>query len=357
MSCVVTHYRSSRAFGGVERYIISLCKGMASRSIVPTLIYSPDSPLVAIPELQEYARRAISLRGDFNVAAPFITASILRAFRAQILHIHDGNSAFWPAVGGRIAGVVTVATVHSVSSITQFRPAHHLIAVCEDVRRHCMAQGVAASRITTVCNGVDLAHYQPCERAEARKRFALSDETVFLFIGRLVRDKGIHLLLEAFNAVWQTHPHSRLLILGDGPDFARITERNAALGMTAAVSLLGFMPDVRPALAAADCLVLPSETEGLNLTILEAMAMSRAVIATDCGGTREAVLDKRTGLLIPINDGEALESAMRQMLHSHAFCDEAGLAGHARVTQCFSLADQLNGIVAIYEQLLQRPCT
>jgi glycosyltransferase involved in cell wall biosynthesis len=161
----------------------------------------------------------------------------------------------------------------------------------------------------------------------------------FLFVGRLIGDKGIREFVNAARLVGAAHPDARFQVAGS-PDTnptaisARELEAWEAEGH---VTFHGEVEDVRPLLAESHVLVLPSYGEGMPRSVLEAMAMARPVIATDVPGCRDAVEDGRTGYLVPPRDPGSLATAMRRALESPNELESMGRAGRARAEALFDV--------------------
>ena len=178
-------------------------------------------------------------------------------------------------------------------------------------------------------SGVDLAHYpaQPLP----------SGPPVFLFLGRLLRDKGIAEYLAAARIVRAAHPAARCQIAGWlDPNPQSLTQHELdAVVADGTVEYLGATHDVRPHLTAAHVLVLPSYREGTPRAVLEAMSMNRAVITTDAPGCRETVVDGDSGLLVPVRDAAALAAAMVRLAGSPALIARLAAAGRARAVALY----------------------
>ena len=156
-------------------------------------------------------------------------------------------------------------------------------------------------------SGVDLAHFSPAAATENVKG------PVFLQVGRLLRDKGVAEFVAAASIVRERLPDARFQLLGPlGADnrTAVLDEEVSAWVEAGSIEYLGEKDDVRPHLAAADCVVLASYREGLPRSLIEAAAMGRPVIATDVPGCRAAVDDGQTGFLCAPKSGTALAAAM-----------------------------------------------
>jgi glycosyltransferase involved in cell wall biosynthesis len=161
-------------------------------------------------------------------------------------------------------------------------------------------------------SGIDTTHFQPRPKPGGEDGLFR-----FLLVGRLLRDKGLREYAAAARAVQAAYPHVRFQILGalDARNRAAIDRRMLDKWVAAGwVDYLGHADDVRPFIAAADCVVLPSYREGTPRALLEAAAMARPLIATDVPGCRDVVADGRTGLLCRVRDAADLADKMRQMV-------------------------------------------
>jgi glycosyltransferase involved in cell wall biosynthesis len=161
------------------------------------------------------------------------------------------------------------------------------------------------------------------------------------------RDKGVEGLLHATARAVRECPSLRVEIAGDGPclpDLRRVTE---ALRLTSQVRFLGQVRDVAGLLARSSLFVLPSLSEGISLTLLEAMARGLPVVATRAGGNSEVVADGSTGLLVPARDATALSAAMLRLHRDEQMARAMGQAGRRRAAECFDV----RRMVAAYESL------
>ena len=180
--------------------------------------------------------------------------------------------------------------------------------------------------------GIDLAHYNPelpevqAEAAKIRKPGIFT----FVFIGRLVRDKGINELVEAFERVNKEYPDTRLILVGrQEPDLDPLKpETLAKMDCNKNIVVVGQQDDVRPWLAASDVFVFPSYREGSPNVVIEAGAMGLPSIVTDINGSREIIIEGRNGSIIPPRDADTLYKAMTRMISNPATVAE--MASNAR---------------------------
>jgi glycosyltransferase involved in cell wall biosynthesis len=143
------------------------------------------------------------------------------------------------------------------------------------------------------------------------------------------------------------------LIVGGGRREAEIQQAAADLGLSGQVHFLGSRVDVPDLLQAMDTFVLPSYSEGLSLSLLEAMAAGLPVIATAVGGNPELVMDGVTGLLIPAKDAEALAAALERVLADPAWAKEMGEKARRQVAENYSVERLGREINGIYEELVE----
>src|SRR4029079_869089 len=183
-------------------------------------------------------------------------------------------------------------------------------------------------------SGVDLEHFAPAPLPEG--------PPVFLFIGRLLRDKGVVEFVEAARLVAREYPDARFRLLGGLDEGNRTGIRQPELNSWLAegiVEHLGTTDDVRPHIAAATAVVLPSYREGLPRSLLEAAAMERPLIASDVPGCRDVVDDGINGFLCSVRDAGSLAEAMRRLLQLPRPQQLAmGKASRRRVQERFSEA-------------------
>ncbi len=198
-------------------------------------------------------------------------------------------------------------------------------------------------------SGIDPAHYDPASWPRAQ------DGTFrFLLVARLIRDKGVREFVEAARIVRQAHPQARFQLLGfldvDNRTAVSRAELDQWLG-EGVVEYLGAAEDVRPHIARAHCVVLPSYREGLSRVLLEAAAMERPAIASDVPGCRDVVLAGRTGLLCKVRDAADLAARMAQLLGlTDAERADMGQAARERAIRDFSEG----AVIAAYRQALAR---
>ena len=204
------------------------------------------------------------------------------------------------------------------------RCATYIIPEGEGVKRDLLNYGITSKPLRVLgfgnVMGVDMHIY--CRRPEVmEKARLLRDEHnfTFLFVGRIVRDKGINELCEAFDRLSKEYPQTRLLLVGwREDDLDPVSDKTQDLiDSNPSINYVGEIwgDDLLAYYAAADCFVLPSYREGFPNTVLEAGAMGLPSIVTDINGSREIIVENENGMIVPPRDADALFVAMRRMLN------------------------------------------
>jgi glycosyltransferase involved in cell wall biosynthesis len=213
-------------------------------------------------------------------------------------------------------------------------------------------EGVPEDKLAMIYSGVAATEPPDVDRAEVRAAFGWPAEApLVLFAGRLMPQKGVDVLVAALDLLQHVRPQVRTLIAGSGSLQPVLEETAHAFTLDEKVRFLGHRDDVPRLLAAADLLVLPSRYEGLPNVVLEAMAYRKPVVATAAPGTTEIVVDGATGLLVPLDDANALARAIRTLVDDPALARRLGDAGRARVEAEFGVGTMVARFAELYESL------
>ncbi|HEV7718598.1 MAG TPA: glycosyltransferase [Arsenicitalea sp.] len=311
------------------------------------------------------ARRGLAIKA-FDACDGDRLAAWLAGSSADLLHVHAGIG--WEGHGlaeaGTRAGITTVRTEHLPYLLTdesqrqQYRDGtqalDRIIAVSEASAETYRRNGIAAEKLSVVCNGIAPARAQ-CGRDAVRCHLGLRpDEALVLTVGRLTPQKAHQVLVEAVPAILSKLPGARFFLVGDGPEASNLQAAIAALGLCESVKLLGHRVDVPDLLGAADLFVLPSLFEGMPLVMLEAMAAGVPVVATRIGGVVE-VLGDDYPLLVPAADRAALAQTIVDGLNDERLAQRVAAAGRDRFESRHRASRMADATAAIYRQALKTP--
>ncbi|MDA0810518.1 MAG: GT4 family glycosyltransferase PelF [Planctomycetota bacterium] len=280
---------------------------------------------------------------------------IFRDGQFDVVHTHNTLAHFYGAFAARLAGVpVVVNTQHgrgcgnNWKARLQFRMANRLsdrvVGVSEDAARLCRQDDArSADRTIALWNGVDL------DRFEYR---GPSTQPVAISVARLSPEKDFATLLRATWILIKDRPDFRLKIVGDGPERLKLEQLAEELNLTGHVEFLGERRDVSQLLPQAGFFVSSSKSEGISLTVLEAMAVGLPVVTTRVGGNPEIVVEGKTGRLVASQSPEELALAMRDLLKDQEAWPVYGELARQRVEQHFNVRNMVRQYEDLYRELL-----
>lgn len=281
-------------------------------------------------------------------------ASTLREEKVDIVHTHNTYAHFYGALAARWAGVRHVInTQHGRGcgpgwkNRTLFRIANRLsrriVGVSKDATALCAGEDRgSADKMATIWNGIDstrFAYHGP------------ADAPIAISVARLSPEKDFSTLLRAVHAVKQQVPEFRLRMVGDGAERGKLEALTRELGLTQEVEFLGERSDVPQLLKRAGFFVSSSKTEGISLTVLEAMAVGLPVVTTAVGGNPEIVEEGTTGHLVPSQDPDALAAAIVAMCRKRHEWPAMGRTARDRIEEHFEIRKMIRGYEAAYEEL------
>ena len=366
----VVHVIGSLNVGGAERSVINYLEAadreqfrhtvvcLAARGDLASRVEALDVPIQVI--------RVKMSRGPWDLMR---LARWMRRQDVAVVHSHLYYGSLWGRLAGIVAGVpVMVATEHGKELWkNRFqiwlgrRLAHRtcrIITVAEDGKKlRVEREGIPASKMTVIANGVplpDLSQHDR-DRAEARCELGLAEDgPVIGTVGRTVEAKGYGTLLTAMEELSHRESAPTWLLVGDGPERESLLTRAAERGLADRIVAPGKRQDIARLLAAMDVFVMPSIREGLPVALLEAMAAARPCVVTDVGGMPEALAEGPCGVIVPSEDPGRLAQAIGGMLDEPARARSLGEAARRCAEQRFSNQTVARRIEGIYQDCLDR---
>lgn len=304
-------------------------------------------------------------------------SSYMRRVRPDIVHTHAFRADLWAGLAAQAAGVplfvssirnhewdcfrteypLPIARCAMAASKLATSLADVLIAVSEGVREHLISvQKVSADKIRVIPNGVDLERFTRPRAHPSTIRRELNLPPDADIVGTLAvfkPRKGLSYLLDAARTVLVRHEHVHFLLAGDGPERATLERQIQQFGLGGHVHLLGHRQDALALLDSFDVYVLPSLFEGFPRSVLEAMALGKPVVATDIGGSREAVTHEVSGLVVPPKDSAQLAGAICRLIESPTLRKYMGEAGRQAVESRLNARANAAAHEALYRKLCQ----
>jgi glycosyltransferase involved in cell wall biosynthesis len=325
------------------------------------------SPGSAVRKLQRHGFDVTVIDEPDDAIATGILAAHLADVRADVIHNHMYRAEM---VGTKAAIALgeaghrrpwVLSTVHSSrvrptedqEALRRLTPSmDHLVVVSNAIDRKVVEEGRFGAPRSLIYNGVDLERYdhqEPC--CTLREEYGMDEDSPIVgVVGRLELEKGHPTLLEAWPGVLREVPKAFLMIVGEGSRLDALRQIAHEQGVERHVIFTGRRDDIPAVTAAFDVAVLPSYREAQGLTILEAMALSRPVVASNVGGIPEMITDGVTGLLVPPHDPPALAAAIVRLIRDHPLADMLARAGHDLVHDRFCIQIMVNAVQALYDE-------
>lgn len=298
-------------------------------------------------------------------------------YKPDIVHVQYLAPGLIPIVAARLARIPTIfATVHIAGSEVYGSKAKYLLRVAASMSTafFCVSEGVEkfwfrdsylfqpekpdnSRKHFTIYNAIDVSKITEItcrvDRDEMRNLLGVKDQLVIGIVGRLTRQKGQTILLDAFMEVVKKFQGILLLIIGDGPDRAELHEKASKLGLDRYIRWFGALPqqEVFRLYRAMDVFVMPSLYEGFGLAAAEAMAAGLPVIGTRVDGLSEIIEDGVTGYILPVGDSQELANVLIHMLSNPEEREMMGQKGKDRVQEFFSLQRFNRSTLAAYDEL------
>lgn len=371
----VLYLTTSFIIGGAERVTLDLAKSLDPDRYdvaVGTVTESTADPQVRDALMAELADRGIPF---FSLARrPFerSLAPLWRLWRrlqvepVDILHTGCLHPDFYGLLVGFLARVpVRIRTLHAEEvwrdnsrRLAPFvdpllnRLATHVTAVSENARVFgAMELGMDPERVRVIPNGVDLTRFELAVDQEAlRRELGLGPGPVIGLVGRHIPIKGIPTFLQAAQRLASHPSRPTFVLVGDGEQRGELEALVDSLGIRDQVRFLGQRKDVPRVLQAVDIAVNASLGEGLSIAVLEALAAGKPVVATSIAANQLLIRHGESGLLIPIEDPEAMASALGRYLEDPGFAERAGREGHRYVCAEYGMAQMAHRYEALYQE-------
>ena len=352
----ICHVSMTLLTGGLERLLVEFGRHHDARRF--------DLRFVSLAELgppadelrqMGFSVESVDLPKRGKLAALRSLRNILQRDRIDIVHTHNTYAHFYGTVAASWAGVpLVINSQHGrgcgprAKDKLLFRLANlkaaRVVGVSEDAAALCRGEDPwAACKTQVIWNGIDTSRF--VYRGPANSPVAIS-------VARLSPEKDFATLFQAVSLVVREVPDFKLMMIGNGAERAKLEALADSLGIASNVDFLGERKDVPELLAQAGFFVSSSKSEGISLTILEAMAVGLPVVTTRVGGNPEIVLEGETGHLVPDQNPPALAAAMLKMLSQRAAWPTMGERGRQRVEQQFEIRTMIRQYEDLYTEVL-----
>jgi len=288
-------------------------------------------------------------------------AAVLRKEKADIVHTHNFAPLIYGTLAAKLAGIPCMNTRHGrapkKASSLIWALNKYVAVISEDAKKALNENNrINPKKVKLVYNGIDLNRYNGSAnndlKSMKRELGLKEDSCVIGNIGRLVKEKDQTTLLKAFKKLIQKKFNGELVIVGDGPLKEELISLSKEYDIADHVKFLGYQDDIEKYYRLFDIYILSSVSEGISLTLLEAMASGKPVIATKVGGNPEVVVERETGYLVPCGFPERIEQAVMRLNINQALTKEMGVNAKKRVQAHFSLTGMSDQYQKLYEDML-----
>ena len=313
--------------GGAERMVVDDINEMLRTGVDVSLITLTPEPIKSFVtglHLKQDRFQCISFKHFFDIFSWFKLVLSIRVLKPDLVVTHLWFANTIGRITSKIAGARNViAFEQNVYDTVKTRKmffvdwclqflSTKIIAVSKAVKKSLVRHSIREARIDVIYNSVDLSIFKTTSiSSQIRKEYDIpANAFLFLYIGRLIHQKAVDILIKAFKEV---DTKAYLLIVGQGEDRGILEQEVKRNGLEKRVIFAGVRNDIPGLFLSSDCFVLPSRYEGLPLVLIEALAAGIAIIVSDFEAAQEVITHKENGLIVPREDVEALAQAMIQI--------------------------------------------
>lgn len=367
----ILHTNFLRGWGGQSNRILTECVGLRDLGYDVLLSVPPKSQLaVRARDAGLQVDESIRYVGGFRwgvIEDVRAMGRLLRQYQPDIVHLHGGRDSWayalavatWP----KERRPLTIRSKHNIFPVSDHplnrwqygKVFDHFVCISTAIERQLAEKPyIDPANLTTIPSAIPAERFvaPPGTRERMREELGYGpDDLVVGITGRLRREKAHDVLFRAVPLVVRECPQARFVCFGSGSlggEFAELLEKD---GMDQYVQMAGFRKDVADCLAALDIYTQPSRSEGLGTSVLEAGAAGRAIVATDCGGIPDIILDEDTGLLVPMEDPPALAAAILRLAGDEELRACLGAAVREHVAREFSVEHLVAKTDELYRRL------
>jgi len=359
---VISHFYPH--FGGAEQQALNVAKALMARGVSVTVLTRKTEglkPYEIIQGIPVHRKINVLPLGKLFGLTYMLTAFLFLVKMRRsydIIHCHLAQGFHCPAalLCKALFNKHVIIKVGATGPLSDFetlkkvlfgkyflkllRHADRLVAVCSQAQQDAQKNGIPASRLLGIPNGVDIDYFKPAHH--------LRINNLISFVGRLDNMKGVDVLLNAFSLLKKKQKDALLYIVGNGPDREKLEAMARDLSIKERVVFTGEIHAVLEQLQKSAVFVLPSFSEGLSNVVLEAMACGLPVVATNAGGTIDIINHGENGILIDPRDANQLSDALLKILSDQELGPRLGSRARMTVAENFSLNRVVDKYIELY---------
>lgn len=307
--------------GGAERLVVDDINEMLTRGIdvkLITLKLEKSSSLSDQCKISSKSWVKIDFGSFFKIKSWFLVSKEINNFKPDVLITHLWYSNTIGRIAGKICGVNKIVSFeHNIyENLKTSRMffldkllqifSYRIIAVSVAVKNSLIKNKIKQSKISVILNGIDTSKYQKNSYRDVKKELGIVSKFNYLFIGRLIHQKGVDILIRAFSKTKE----SGLVIVGTGKEELALRALAKELGVSDRIYFLGIRNDVPDLLYSMDCFVLPSRYEGLGMVLLEAIAAKKIIVVSNFEAASEIIKNNVNGIIVEMENVDSLYQAL-----------------------------------------------
>lgn len=361
----ILHIVLSLGVGGAERVVADLIKNDKSATC-QHVVCCFDSIGVFGEELIERGSRVVLIprRPGKDWRLIFKLANFIRKEKIDVVHTHGETPWFYGALAAKVAfcSVRCITTIHGYgggdrTSVSNYRLwkflarlTDKIVVVADNLRGEMVQVGFSQHQVATILNGVALN--RDIKNQQKRSQWGLKDSHFVIgIVARLAPIKNHPLLFQVFALLVKKYPDVRLVVVGDGPENMNLKQLATNLNLENRIIFCGEQQQAHSFYPLFDVFVLPSLSEGISMTLLEAMAAQVPVVASAVGGNCEIISDTESGLLFPSEDVDNLFDRLKRLHDSKDLREKLSINGLKRLQESFDIQVMIQNYLQVYDDV------
>ena len=359
----------SMSLGGAEVLLRDLTKALLVNDYRVSVFYNTEGPIAKDISALGVPIERLPKLGRIDPGLLLRIFNKINRSKPDIVHTHLFKSDIHGRLAARMAGTpVIISTLHNCHSWAKnpilggiygasARLADHIIAVSDEVRDYAIRYThISPSKVTTIANAIPLARFgnnRSAGEAIRREYGVPMDAPLIGIIARLTEQKDHDNFLHSAQGILENAPNAYFLIVGNGPLESDLKAMAVSLGIQKSVIFCGIRQDIPAVMAALDILVFSSRWEGLPVALLEGMASSLPIVATNVGGVPGVIENGETGFLVPPSSPDLLANACLVLIKDPELKKRMGKAGYTHVQEKYGMELMVNKTISLYQSMLQ----